>query len=174
MYNTPYYIPSYSPTMTFGAPNLMRGMSTAMPATRALAGTTRAASTGGLFSRLGSSLSGIKAINWGGLINNTSKTLGIINQTIPIVRQVGPMVNNMKSMLRVASLFKDETDNQVTHINNTKNNTNKTTNTNNEKTQNLYTRNNITNETKSNQSSKTTTKTQNDEYSNSPTFFINN
>ena len=44
------------------------------------------------------------------MINNTSKTLGIINQSIPIVKQVGPMMNNMKSMLRIASIFKDETD----------------------------------------------------------------
>ena len=64
----------------------------------------------GLFSRIGNSLNAIKALNWGGIINNTSKTLGIINQTIPIVKQVGPMMNNMKSMLKIASIFKDETD----------------------------------------------------------------
>ena len=36
--------------------------------------------------------------------------MGVINQTIPLVKQVGPVMNNMKSMLRVASAFKDETD----------------------------------------------------------------
>ena len=64
----------------------------------------------GLFGRLGNSLNAIKSINWSRIINNTSKTLGIINQSIPIVKQVGPMMNNMKSMLKIASIFKDETD----------------------------------------------------------------
>ena len=64
----------------------------------------------GLFGRLGNSLNAIKSINWSGIINNTSKTLGIINQSIPIVKQVGPMMHNMKSMLKIASIFKDETD----------------------------------------------------------------
>ena len=51
-----------------------------------------------------------KGINWSGLLDGTQKTLGVINQTIPLVKQVGPVMNNMKSMLRVASAFKDETD----------------------------------------------------------------
>lgn len=174
MYNNPFYIPGYNPTMTMASPNLMRGMSATMPATRALASTTRAANAGGLFSRLGSSLSGIKAINWGGLINNTSKTLGIINQTIPIVRQVGPMVNNMKSMLRVASLFKDETDTKVTT--NTKTTTNKPTTTNlntNNNPKNIYTRNNNLIETTTSQQSKTNSYPPKEEYNEAPTFFIN-
>jgi len=73
--------------------------------------------TGGLFSRLLGGGNAINAgmgvsrgINWGGLLNNASKTLNVINQAIPVVKQVGPMYNNMKSMLKVASLFKDETD----------------------------------------------------------------
>ena len=193
MYNNPYYMPGFNPAMNmrFASPNMMRGIPTAMPATRALAGTARTANAGGLFSRLGSSLSGIRAINWGGLINNTSKTLGIINQTIPLVRQVGPMVNNMKSMLRVASLFKDETDNQETttstrtNIKNqttTNNNTTNTSNnlTTNNKPQNLYTKT-TTNTTTSNQQTKTTirtsttsTKSSKEEDNTSPTFFLNN
>jgi hypothetical protein len=52
-----------------------------------------------------------KSINWGGLLNNASKTLGVVNQAIPLVKQAGPMFNNMKSMMRLASVFKDETDN---------------------------------------------------------------
>ena len=78
----------------------------------------------GLFSRLGNSLNAIKAINWTGFINNTSKTLGIINQTIPLVKQVGPMMNNMKSILKIASIFKDETDKipKNSHLNVKRNN----------------------------------------------------
>jgi len=40
----------------------------------------------GLFSKLASSFQGIRKINWSNLLNNTSKTLGVINQAIPIVR----------------------------------------------------------------------------------------
>lgn len=113
MYNNTYFIPRYNPTII--NPNLIRNATTAPLArniatnkiANTLASTTR---NTGLLSKLNTGFSGIKSINWGGLINNTSKTLGIINQSIPLVKQVGPMVNNMKSMVRLASLFKDETD----------------------------------------------------------------
>ena len=51
-----------------------------------------------------------RGINWSSLLNNTSKTLGVVREAIPIVKEVGPMMNNMKSMLKVASVFKDATD----------------------------------------------------------------
>ena len=65
-----------------------------------------------IFSRLGRSFGTIKRINWSNIINNTSKTLGVINQAIPIVKQTGPMLHNMRSMLKVASAFKNETSNK--------------------------------------------------------------
>lgn len=40
-------------------------------------------------------------INWGNLLNNTQKTLSIINQAIPIFYQVKPIWNNAKTMFRV-------------------------------------------------------------------------
>ena len=46
-------------------------------------------------------------------LDKTSKTLGIINQTIPLVRQVKPVMNNVRSMMKIASIFKDETDDVV-------------------------------------------------------------
>ena len=111
MYNNPYFIPGFNPGYMI-PPNLIRGAATnrLINGTRNLATNTltTGAKTGGLFHKLNTGLSGIKSINWGGLINNTSKTLGIINQSIPLVKQVGPMVTNMKSMIKVASLFKDE------------------------------------------------------------------
>ncbi len=97
MYNQPFFIPRY-----YNIPNIMP--TSMIPAT---------ASTGrniALFSRLGNIFQGFKSFNWSGLINNTSKTLGIINQSIPIVRQVGPIFGNMKSMIKLASVFKEETD----------------------------------------------------------------
>jgi len=69
----------------------------------------------GLFSSLrGASL--FRGINWGGLLNNAQRALGVVNQAIPLVRQVGPMFNNMKSMLKLASIFKDETDDDYQKI----------------------------------------------------------
>ena len=103
MYNQPFFIPSY---YSSAIPNLTRGAMLANPALSA-GSASRGAS---LFGKLGNAVGAIKSFNWGGLINNTSKTLGIINQTIPLVRQVGPMVGNMRSMLKIASAFKDETD----------------------------------------------------------------
>lgn len=70
----------------------------------------------GILGKLGLLNSGIKGINWGGLLNNTSKTLGVINQAIPIVKQAGPMLNNMRSMVKLATAFKNETNPKNTSI----------------------------------------------------------
>lgn len=58
-----------------------------------------------LFQKLGS-----RGFNLSSILTNTQKTLGVINQAIPIVKQAGPMVNNMKTMFKLAGAFKDETD----------------------------------------------------------------
>lgn len=50
----------------------------------------------------------IKGINWGNLLNNTQKTLGIINQAIPIAYQVKPIVNNAKTMFRVMGAVRED------------------------------------------------------------------
>ena len=118
MYNNPYFIPNFYSNI---APSMIRG-GIGNAALRGL-GQTRGIN---LFGRLGNSLNAIKSINWSGIINNTSKTLGIINQSIPIVKQVGPMMNNMKSMLRIASIFKDETD--IPYHQHTTSHTSKSTN----------------------------------------------
>lgn len=107
--------------------------------------------TGGLLSRLG-----LRNINFGNILTNTSKTLNVINQAIPVVKQVGPMFNNMKSILKVASLFNDAT----TPSNNKNSNTQSNNNTNNSSN------NKVNNET-SNENTIT-----NNSYSNSPNFFI--
>lgn len=102
--------------------------------------------TGGLLSKLG-----LRNINFGNILTNTSKTLNVINQAIPVVKQVGPMFNNMKSILKVASLFNDAT----TPRNN--NNNNNSSN------------NKVNNETSGEKNENTIT---NNSYSNSPNFFI--
>ena len=43
-----------------------------------------------------------KGINWSGILDGTQKTLGVINQAIPIVYQVKPMISNAKTMFKIA------------------------------------------------------------------------
>lgn len=52
----------------------------------------------GLFSRL-FNLS--RGLNWAGFLDGTQKTLGVINQAIPIVNQVKPMISNARTMFRI-------------------------------------------------------------------------
>lgn len=47
------------------------------------------------------------SINWGGILSNTQKTLGIINQAIPIVYQMRPLVSNAKTLFKIAGAVKD-------------------------------------------------------------------
>ena len=60
----------------------------------------------GFFGKIGS---GIKSINWGGLLSGANKTLNVVNQTIPLVKQARPMFSNMRSMVRLAKAFGNET-----------------------------------------------------------------
>ena len=51
-------------------------------------------------------------------LNGTQKTLNIVNQAIPLVKQMGPVVKNAKTMFRVMNEFKKvdipiQTNNQV-------------------------------------------------------------
>lgn len=53
------------------------------------------------------SLSALKNIKWGTLLDGTQKTLGVINQAIPIVYQVKPIVNNAKTLFKIANVMKE-------------------------------------------------------------------
>ena len=60
-------------------------------------------------------------INWGSILKKTQKALNIVNQTIPVVKQMGPMMNNAKTMFKVMNEFKKidtpiskQTSNEVT------------------------------------------------------------
>ena len=67
-----------------------------------------------------------RGINWNSILNNTQRTLGIINQAIPIVYQVRPLINNARTLFRVASAINDndenETNNDIVDENNYDNN----------------------------------------------------
>lgn len=56
-----------------------------------------------IFSR---GLSLAKSINWSGILDGTQKTLGVINQAIPIVYQVKPIINNAKTMFKIADVMR--------------------------------------------------------------------
>src|SRR5574344_1706361 len=51
-------------------------------------------------------LFGRNAINWSGIISGTQKTLGLVNQAIPMIKQVSPIVKNAKTMFKVMNEFK--------------------------------------------------------------------
>ncbi|MDD2489756.1 MAG: hypothetical protein PHY26_00665 [Bacilli bacterium] len=58
-------------------------------------------------------------VNWNGILNNTQKTLNIVNQAIPIFYQMKPVWNNAKTLMRVFSEFNNvnkTTSNTVTNI----------------------------------------------------------
>lgn len=65
--------------------------------------TTMGASSPGLFKTL---LGGAKGINWGSILSNTQKVIGIANQAIPVIRQVSPVMKNAKTMFKVMNEFK--------------------------------------------------------------------
>ena len=66
---------------------------------------------GGLF--------GLSKINWGNLLNNTQKTLNVINQAIPVYYQIKPIYNNARTMFKVFGAMNDK---RTTNSNNNSNN----------------------------------------------------
>ena len=73
-------------------------------------------------------LSALKNVNWAGILDGTQKTLGIINQAIPIVYQVKPIINNAKTMFRIADVIKNPSDDVFIEspvVENNSNNSNK-------------------------------------------------
>ncbi len=108
-------------------------------------GSYAAPRSGGLLSRLftpsaaasiapGIGGTATKAFSFSGLLNGASKTLGVINQAIPVFYQVKPIWNNAKTMFRVAKAM--NTNETTSSTNNTTTNTTnyKTTNSKNEPT----------------------------------------
>lgn len=62
--------------------------------------TTGSTGLGGLFRRTFSNFS------FSSILNGTQKTLNLINQTIPVVKQIGPVMKNAKTMFKVMNEFK--------------------------------------------------------------------
>ena len=75
--------------------------------------------TNGIFSFL----RGARGLNLGTILNGTQRTLNIINQAIPVIRQMSPVVHNAKTMFRVMNEFKkvDSKESTKSNINNVNN-----------------------------------------------------
>lgn len=58
----------------------------------------------GLFSRFSSMA---KGFSFSSFLDGTQKTLGVINQAIPLVYQVRPIFKNAKTMFRIADELKN-------------------------------------------------------------------
>lgn len=55
-------------------------------------------------------LASLKEINWQLILDGTQKTLGIINQAIPVFYQLKPMVNNAKTLLNIVNAVNNKED----------------------------------------------------------------
>ena len=53
-------------------------------------------------------LSGFKKMNWSNLLDGTQKTLSIINQAIPVIYQIKPIIQNAKTAIKVVNEIKKE------------------------------------------------------------------
>lgn len=62
-----------------------------------------------------------RSINWNNILNNTQRTLGIINQAIPIVYQVRPLISNARTLFRVATALNDNDEEEAYEEANNKN-----------------------------------------------------
>lgn len=60
-------------------------------------------------------------ITFGSILNGASKTLGVINQAIPVFYQVKPIVNNAKTMFKVAREINTNDKKSTTKVSNTLN-----------------------------------------------------
>lgn len=56
----------------------------------------------GFFSNL------FKGINFTSILNGASKTLNVVNQAIPVFKEISPMIKNTKTMFRIVNEFNKE------------------------------------------------------------------
>lgn len=143
--NNNYY--NFNPNSFYPNPSLMRSPN--IPITRAplprlssLLGRSAGISAG-------SAATATSKVTFSSLLNGASKTLGVINQAIPVFYQVKPIWRNAKTMFKVVKEINTKDDNTNETINKENNNNNNTS-------INQNTSTNINKETENN----------------SPTFFI--
>lgn len=90
-------------------PNLMRNASLSN-----IANVPRTGLLSSLFGTRGASsaLGSASKITFSGVLNGASKTLGVINQAIPVFYQVKPIFNNAKTIFRVAKEMRNTDTNE--------------------------------------------------------------
>ena len=62
-----------------------------------------------IYPRKSNFFSNFRRMNISSILDGTQKTLSIINQAIPVIYQVKPIYQNMKTAFKVVNAFKDET-----------------------------------------------------------------
>ena len=67
-------------------------------------------------------LSFLKNLKWAELLDNTGKTLGVINQAIPVVYQVKPIFTNAKTLLKIAGSLNNSNNTETKVVNEKSNN----------------------------------------------------
>lgn len=56
----------------------------------------------------GGFFSSFKGMNFSGFLDGAQKTLGLVNQTIPLIYQVKPIISNAKTMFKIADVIKSD------------------------------------------------------------------
>ena len=88
----------------FNYTNMTRSISPFAPAgSSIMQGITQTARNGSLFSKIGGS-----KITLSGILNGAQKTIGTVNQIVPIYNQIKPMFQNSKILLSVAKGLKGD------------------------------------------------------------------
>lgn len=60
------------------------------------------------FLKKGLGFATLRSINWTNVLNNTQKTLNVINQAIPVYYQVKPIWGNAKTMFRMINALRND------------------------------------------------------------------
>ena len=56
----------------------------------------------------GGFFSSFKGMKFSGFLDGAQKTLGLVNQTIPLIYQVKPIISNAKTMFKIADVIKSD------------------------------------------------------------------
>ena len=121
MFNNPY---NYYPYMNI-APNIPNGINMASSIGRGMGMNPyipALANSSNLVRPRAGLLKGLSTIKWGDVLNNTQKTLNVINQAIPVYYQIKPMFSNVKSFGRLMTAFNEEDHPKSNNLNNPSNN----------------------------------------------------
>ena len=55
----------------------------------------------------------IKGLNIPGILDGTQKTLSVINQAIPVVYQIKPLVSNIGTIFKIKDIINEPTNNKT-------------------------------------------------------------